>query len=363
MYVSRIAAKAGVSIATVSRVLNNSRPVNPKLRERVHKAMEELKLPARPLRRRNKSRAADAQHATIAIVSVGQAYRSWFELPVIAGVVAELTRAAQDHHMGVLITEMPDPNQLSPVLRRSEVDGAIAFIDSRLGTKDTAVLRDHLPVVRVMGGQLAPIEIDHIGADNNAVGYLACEHLLSHGVREIACLTIQPSWDLIRLRAQGFMAAAIAAGVTPYMYVAGESKSSLPFFGPHAIAAPGLAPLIERLASNHKGRIGLFVTRDEETVHVYPLLRQAGLEPGRDVVVVSCDNEAVRLSTLAPRPASIDLGAADIARHAVRRLAARIKHRDEPPVRILVNPTLIPADAADAAALAATSADTQAASS
>jgi LacI family transcriptional regulator len=242
---------------------------------------------------------------------------------------------------------MPNPQELSPVLRRSEVDGAIAFIDSRLSTKDISVLRHHLPVVRVMGGQLAPVEIDHIGADNNAVGFLAGQYLLGHGVREIACLTLQPTWDMIRLRAQGLIAAALAAGVTPRMYVGGDSAGSLPFFGPGAFAAPGLAQLIDHLAAKRKDRIGLFITRDEEAVHVYPLLRQAGLEPGRDVVVVSCDNEAVRLSTLSPRPASIDLGAADIARHAVRRLAARIKHRDEPPVRILVKPTLVTANSED----------------
>ena len=105
----------------------------------------------------------------------------------------------------------------------------------------------------------------------------------------------------------------------------------------------------DRLASKRHRRLGLFDTRDEETVHVYPLLRQAGLEPDRDVVVVSCDNEQVRLSTLSPRPASIDLGAADIARHAVRRLAARINHRDEAPVRILVNPQLIDGDESNGA--------------
>ena len=119
--------------------------------------------------------------------------------------------------------------------------------------------------------------------------------------------------------------------------------------GPDAYAAPRLGQLIEQLASNRTGRVGLFITGDEEMVQVYPLLRQAGPEPGRDVVVVSCDNEAVRLSTLSPRPPSIDLGAADIARHAVRRLAARIKHRDEPPVRILINPTLVHPDSHHAA--------------
>lgn len=339
MSVTRIAQKAGVSIATVSRVLNNSRPVNPKLAEMVHKAVEELQLPVRQVRRRSRARA-ESKHATIAIVSIGQGYRDWFEMPVIASVVAELTRAAQDQQMGVLITEMPDPQELSPVLRRSEVDGAIVFIDSRFGTKDVGVLVNHLPVVRVMGGQLAPVEIDHVGADNNAVGYLAARYLLDRGVEEIACLAMQPTWDLIRLRAQGFMAAALAAEVMPAMYVAADHDAPLHFFGPEPHAAQGLAQVVERLASRRKGKLGLFVTRDEETVHVYPLLRQAGLEPGRDVMVVSCDNESVRLSTLHPRPVSIDLNAAQIAHHAVRRLAVRIKHRNESPVRILVNPRL-----------------------
>src|SRR5687768_10473726 len=236
MSVTRIAEKAGVSIATVSRVLNNSRPVNPELAELVHRAMRELQLPPRQVRRRNRSKAGDRKHQTIAIVSIGQAYRGWFEVPVIAGVVAEITRAAQDHDLGVLITEMPNPQEISPVLRRSEVAGAIAFIDSRLGTKDIAALRNQLPVVRVMGGQLAPVEIDHIGADNNAVGFLAGEYLLAQGLTELACLTTQPTWDLIRLRAQGFMAAALAAGVAPGMYVAGNVDAPLQLFGPDAYA-------------------------------------------------------------------------------------------------------------------------------
>ena len=351
MSVTRIAEKAGVSIATVSRVLNNSRPVDPRLAERVRKAMEELQLPARQVRRRGRGRPAgsgsSAKPMTIAIVAVGNAYRTWFELPVIAAVVAELTRAAQDHHMGILMTEMPDPHQLAPVLRRSEVDGAIAFVDSRLSPGDMSTLSRQLPVVRVMGGQLAPADLDHVGPDNNAVGYIAAQHLLNLGLRDIACLTMRPEWDLIRLRAHGFLAAAAAAHVNPHLYLAADADRSSSFCGPNVTATPGLAPLIEQMAARRTGRIGLFVTRDEETVHVYPLLRQAGLEPGRDVVVVSCDNEAVRLSTLAPRPASIDLGSAEIARHAVRRLATRIEQQDESPVRILVNPHLVGGDAVD----------------
>jgi LacI family transcriptional regulator len=342
MSVTRIAEKAGVSIATVSRVLNNSRPVNPRIAEQVRKAMAELNLPPRPLRRRRSSAAGAARHTTIAIVSIGQGYRDWFEVPVMAGVVAELTRAAQEHELGVLMTEMPDPTQLSPVLKRPEVGGALVFIRSGLTTKDVRPLVATMPVVRVMGGQLAPVEIDHVGVDNNAIGYLAGEHLLARALKDLAYLCMYPQWDLRKLRGQGFIAAAEAAGVRPTTYFVGEEDTPAGAYGPNAVLAPDLAALLRKLAERRGDRtMGLFVARDEEAVHVYRVMREIGLEPGRDLIVVSCDNESVRLSTLSPRPASIDLNAPEIARHAVRRLAARIKHRNEPPARILVNPRLV----------------------
>ena len=347
MSVTRIAEKAGVSIATVSRVLNHSRPVNPKIAEMVHRAMDELQLTPRHMRRRSRARSGD-QHGTIAIVSLGMRSRPWFEVPVIAAAVGELTRASQDLHMSVLMAEMPDPKQISPVLRRPEVDGAIVFISSDLTTKDAAVLREHLPVVRVLGGQLSPIEIDHIGPDNNTVGYIAGQYLLQQGLTDLAFLTNKPRWDLIKLRAQGFMAAAQDAGITPTMYLQEDAPAPLGFYGPRTIAHRDFEKLITRLADSKNGRIGLFVSRDEEAVEVYRVMREVGLEPGKDVVVVSCDNESVRLSMLHPRPASIDLGAAEIATHAVRRLAHRIEHKDEPPVRMLVNPRLVVGDRADA---------------
>ena len=346
MSVSRIAEKAGVSIATVSRVINNSRPVNPKMAELVRKAMEELQLPPRQIRRRNRIKATD-RHTTIAIVSLGASYRGWFEIPVIAGVVAELTRTAQDQQMGVLMTEMPDPDQLSPVLRRQEVDGALVFVSAGLKPQAVHVLRAHLPVVRVMGGQMAPVEIDHIDADNNAVGYLAGDHLIRRGVRRLAYLTTRPEWDFSKLRAQGFMRAAEDAGVEPTMYLACEPCPAIGFYGPNAVTARELTTLLARVAeASRQEPIGLFVSRDEETVQVYRVLRELGIEPGSAIQIVSCDNETVRLSTLHPRPASIDLVATEIARHAIRRLAARIKHRDEPPARILITPRLVVSEAA-----------------
>ncbi len=76
------------------------------------------------------------------------------------------------------------------------------------------------------------------------------------------------------------------------------------------------------------------------TAQVYPLLAQHGIQPERDVVIISCDNEESRLSAMVPRPMSIELGVEQIGQLAVRRLAARIERLDEPPRLICSVPSL-----------------------
>jgi DNA-binding LacI/PurR family transcriptional regulator len=337
--VTQIAARAGVSIATVSRVLNNTRRVNPDIAEQVRKAMTDLRYSPRLPRKKNRANETDRKR--IAIVSLGGPYRDWFDMPVMASVVAEITRAAQADHLGVLMTEMPDPQRLSPILRQREIDGALVFIHSPLDASAARVLAQHLPVVRVMGGQLAPVDIDHVAPDNVAVGYLAASYLVSRGCQTMAYLTTQPSWDLNKLRAQGFAAAGQRAGVATQAYVvASDSTDHLAqICGPEARARPTLAELMDDLCAQRPA--GLFVSRDEELVQVYRLLAERGCEPGKDIRIISCDNENVRLSMLEPRPASIEIGTAELALRAVRRLEGRIKHPAEPPVRILVTPRLV----------------------
>jgi DNA-binding LacI/PurR family transcriptional regulator len=336
--VTQIAARAGVSIATVSRVLNNTRRVNPEIAEQVRKAMTDLRYAPRPGRRKNRASATAAKR--IAVVSLGGPYRDWFDMPVMASVVAEITRAAQADHLGVLMTEMTDPHKLSPILRQREIDGALVFIHGTLDSSAATFLAQQLPVVRVMGGQFAPVDIDHVSADHNAIGHLAASHLISRGARTLAYVTTRPDWDMNRLRAHGFTAAAQRSHAAAHAYVVSAGRTELsPICGPETRSYATLEELMEDLVARRPD--GLFVSRDEETVQVYRLLAERGFQPGRDVQIVSCDNENVRLSMLHPRPASIEIGTAEMAWRAVRRLEGRMKHPSEPPVRILVNPRLV----------------------
>ena len=113
------------------------------------------------------------------------------------------------------------------------------------------------------------------------------------------------------------------------------------YCGSEVIARNSLSDLIDAFAAMSPRPDGLFIDRDSTTARVYPLLAKRGIQPGRDVTIVSCDNDEVALSPLTPRPATIDLGSEEIGFRVVRRLLLRIENRDEPPVFIQTMPRLI----------------------
>jgi DNA-binding LacI/PurR family transcriptional regulator len=267
----------------------------------------------------------------------------------MAAVVAEVTRAAQEQHVGTLITEMPDPAALNPALRRQAVDGALAFVTSELPADATDFLAQQMPVVRVMGATIAPLKVDHVGPDNDAVGYLGCQTLLGCGCRSLAYIAFHPTWDLGKLRGHGFTAAALDAGVRPHAFLVGKAEDDHLdcLYGTASTIAPDAQTLLQQLARAIRSRkdsstpLGLFVSRDEEAVVVHQGLAALGIRISVDPIIVSCDNEQVRLAALHPRPISIDLDAPQIARNAVNRLLDRMKHPHDPPVRILVRPRIM----------------------
>jgi DNA-binding LacI/PurR family transcriptional regulator len=106
-----------------------------------------------------------------------------------------------------------------------------------------------------------------------------------------------------------------------------------------------LAEAADKLLTIDPLPTGLFVPSDRHTSIVYSLLAERGIKIGHagaggQMEIISCDNEQSRLEPLSPRPASIDIGAVEIGRRAVRRLLIRLQHPEESPVRVLVPPKL-----------------------
>ena len=326
--------------------MNNSPSVKEETAEQVRKAIEQLGGMKMASRRGRRGEGKKTIH-NVAIVSLGQAYRPWFEIPVMAAVVSGITRAARAHNIAVQIDDTFVPQELAQRLVSRNVQGALVFLPSGSSISGVEAIAQRVPVVRVMGESMTTPAVDHVGPDNVAVGALALNYLLGHGCREIAFFATHPEWEFEQARAYGFMTAAQRSGLksSPAMFILSQTEAVREYFGARVWVDQTLDGLMDSFAGMSPRPAGIFVPRDEEAIALYRALNARNIVPGKDVLVVSCDNEEVRLSALDPRPASIELGTNQIGRLAIERLLARIRNPLEPPIRIQATPSLATAPA------------------
>lgn len=342
MSIAQIAQVARVSNATVSRVLNNSKPVSADISARVHRAIQELHI--RPeLIRRGRRNGTKSIEKSLAIVGFGPDAGSWTENGVMASAVSALTRSAVQVSAGVQLVEMPDAKRLPPLLRQSDIGGALAVVGLCTDSLRLKLLSSALPTVKVLGDESVPLDMDHVTMDNHAIGDLAARYLLRKDVRQLAFVTFTPDRSVSRARARGFFDGVPLTHPVPRAFLWNRSGGAYRdgAYGADPSLAHNLEELAGALVATRKGRLGLFVSTDEEALLLQPLLARLGAIMGDEIVVVSCDNDDTILRSLRPRPASIDIQPVEIAQRAVRRLVGRMKCPDDAPIRILVRPRLV----------------------
>jgi DNA-binding LacI/PurR family transcriptional regulator len=347
MSIVQIAKRAGVSTATVSRVLNDRPGVRDEVKSQVRAAVQELNYVV-PLTKRGpkpgniRKPREERAVGTLAVVVVANNQKDLFGMPVIASAFGGIMRSAIQNNFKVLIEEMWDFNKVSPVLSSGEVDGVIAFLHSGLRPGDfrTALesIQQYVPVVWAMGGDAGVTSVDHVIPDDRAIARLAFDHLVEHGCRQLAFITDHPDWAMMRNRGQFFSALAHDAGIDWTVFVASDDRRDGDLFGAHVVVEGNLDLLVDRIVASSPRPDGIFIGSDALTAVVHPMLLRRGIMPGEDIRLVSCDNEEVRLAGLHPRPMSIDIGSAEVGTVAVRRLRTRMENLSEPPVLIKVAP-------------------------
>src|SRR5689334_17260751 len=117
MSLVEVAKRAGVSIATVSRVLNNTPGVRPETIKHVQRALRAIDYDPAAIRRGPRPGKRDGKRLkSVAVLVLGQNQEEWFRIPVFAAAVAGINRAANDRGMQVLIDHVldPDPASLNP---------------------------------------------------------------------------------------------------------------------------------------------------------------------------------------------------------------------------------------------------------
>lgn len=201
----QVANRAGVSIATVSRVLRGTARVSPDTHQRVIDAIKELRYTPSRLGRA----LAERRHAANGIV-----FPELFG-PYYSEVLLGYEDAASELGRSVLIlsTHMGAADRETVLDLASRVDGLVLF-DQTVSDELIGELVDRgLPVVLLGRG---PAEgADAVSADNLRTAHALVEHLLAHPYERISVLTNPDASSDIAERWQGISEALAERGAPP----------------------------------------------------------------------------------------------------------------------------------------------------
>nr|WP_294695987.1 LacI family DNA-binding transcriptional regulator [uncultured Friedmanniella sp.] len=310
---AKVAASAGVSVATVSKVLNGRADVGPETRARVQTLLQQHEYVER--RTDSPGRGAATQ-STVELVFHGR--QTSYSTEILQGVLS----AAGESGVTVAVSVRPRHLRSAGVeptanwIRRLAASGRQAVIDvvDDVGRGDLLGLtRARLPLVVIDPLNLPRRQVTSVGGTNFAGGLAATEHLLGLGHQRIAYIGAEATSMYNQARLHGYRAALEGAGVeVPKAYVRNG--------GPHyEDGVAGAEPLLRR-----EQPTAVFAATDELAAGVIEAARARGMRVPEDLSVVGFnDTEIARL--LSPPLTTVRQPLREMGRVALRtalRLAA-----------------------------------------
>lgn len=300
-----VARRAGVSVATASRVANGALPVRPETRERVERAMREL-LYVPPGRR--------AETGLIGVL-VPELANPIF--PALAQAIE--TRAAPEGLASILC------NTGEAAFR--EVDYVHMLLDRRvegmlfISCEMTNLRGDHSHYTRLVqegarivfvNGALHTLDVPSIGVDERAAGELATAHLLELGHERIGFVAGPEHYLPTQLKAAGRQMALRAAGLTDGHLVAHAS------FG-----VEGGSRALRELLDRDEHPTAVICSSDVMAIGALHEARRQGLRVPGDLSIVGFDGIDAT-SWTEPELTTIEQPIAQIADTAVETLQSLI---------------------------------------
>ncbi|MFI7701983.1 LacI family DNA-binding transcriptional regulator [Nonomuraea sp. NPDC049480] len=274
-----VAASAGVSVATVSKVLNGRRDVAPATRSLVESLLREHGYVPRSSRRERAEASATVEMWVDELCA--------YSTEIIKGTI----EAGSESGVAVVVTNSPTVTGSATSWARDLVAaGRRAMITLTSGPTSiqlAALSKARLPVVVIDPLNLPETSATSVGSTNFAGGLAAAKHLLGLGHRRIAYLGGPATSSTNQARMHGYRAAMEAAGV-PVLpeYVRAEG-----FCYPHGVKA-GAA-----LLDLHPAPTAIFAAGDESALGAIQAARARGLRIPEDLSVVGFDDTELATMT------------------------------------------------------------------
>lgn len=311
--ITDIAREAGVSTATVGRVLHKNGYVSLEARQRVEAAVKKLGYVPNAM-----ARALKVQRSGIIGSLVMGSLNNLYQK--INGFVSEAAERRGLQHITIQIR--PDRRDEGQAIRQfigMRIDGLAVISDPRLTPEHFALLRaESIPTVAIERTYLEPF-VDNIAVRDLEGAQDAASRFLRRGHRRVALIAKEGDEPVERARLEGFQRAMEEAGV--------PRERQLIRLTPAYSAMRGKLAMEELLALPVPPT-GVFCTADTLAAGALQALQQEGLRVPEDVSVAGYDN--MLASQLAPPIDSVDLDLGGIGETLFSLLDRRRREPDCP---------------------------------
>lgn len=313
-----VARLAGVSISTVSHVVNGTRPVAPGTRSRVLEAIESTgyrqHTVARALRR--------ARTDTLGLIISEAGY------PVLDQMVIGVEHEARKRNMTVFLAHSGDDleREIAAIraLRDRRVDGILLapVADSSIPT-----VLDEADGPVILLDRPFDADVDQVGVANLEPTGELVRHLIGLGHRRIGFVARGKPVSTLRERYAAYKMAMDGAGLST------ESLSA------EAVDAGPMRRAVRRLLRSGRAPSALVCASQMSAVHALEVANELGLQIPDDISVVTFD-EFPFADLFQPRLTSVVQPALRIGREAVKLLERRLDNPDVPVRRISLRPKI-----------------------
>lgn len=267
-----VAKAAGVSLATVSRVVRNQDCVRPATRDKVLRAIRDLNYQPNALGRQLRT-----QETKTVIVIVPDIANTFFH-EILLGIETE----AETNGYQVLIADMHNEPSIEKhyfhAIQQRQADGVIS-LSANIAQRIIKEMAEGYPVV-VAVQYLEGNTVPNISIDNVAAARTITEHLIRLGHRRIAHLSGSPDSALYRDRFNGYLAALQSHGIPVDLKLVRYSPSSI----------MGGYEQMESLLALDEPVTAVFAAGDVMAIGAMKALKKAGRRVPEDCAMAGFDD-------------------------------------------------------------------------
>jgi len=300
---------AGVSLATVSRVMNDSGRVSENTRDKVLKAMNELDYAPNAF-----AQSLASNRSNCVGVLVSEMHGPIFGA-MLSGIEAELSQSGKTAVFAVGHSDAEKEKEGIKFLASRNCDALILHVEAL----PNAYFRERkgrmLPFV-LLNRSGRDIGENCVSLDNKLGGYLATQSLLDFGHRRIGYISGPLGWSDARDRLAGHRKALSEAGIDFDERALVEAD--------YTEAASSQAT--ERLINSGLGLTAIVCANDEMAAAAMEVIRRQGLTIPGDLSVVGFDN-VYWARYLYPRLTTIDYPIDEMSRAAAHWVLREVYHR------------------------------------